>query len=86
MEVAKQGRRLGQEGTPVEVVARLRFMTKREIITKGQELQVPFQLISGCYQPGPDHSPCGHCDSCLIRQEGFQEAQISDPAIVSSDL
>jgi len=85
MEVAKQGTRLGQEGTPVEVVAPLLFMTKREIITKGQELQVPFALTSSCYQPGPDHRPCGHCDSCLIRQEGFQEAQISDPAIMSSD-
>ena len=85
MEVAKQGTRLGQEGTPVEVVAPLLFMTKREIITKGQELQVPFQLTSSCYQPGPDHHPCGHCDSCLIRQEGFQEAQIADPAIMSSD-
>ena len=85
MEVAKQGTRLGQEGTPVEVVAPLLFMTKREIIKRGQELQVPFALTSSCYQPGPDHRPCGHCDSCLIRQEGFQEAQISDPAIMSSD-
>jgi 7-cyano-7-deazaguanine synthase len=84
-EVAKQGTRLGQEGTPVEVLAPLLFMTKREIITKGQELQVPFQLTSSCYQPGPDHRPCGRCDSCLIRQEGFQEAQISDPAIRGSE-
>ena len=84
-EVAKQGTRLGQEGTPVEVLAPLLFMTKREIITKGQELQVPFQLTSSCYQPGPDHRPCGRCDSCLIRQEGFQEAQVSDPIIMSSD-
>jgi 7-cyano-7-deazaguanine synthase len=85
MEVAKQGTRLGQEGTPVEVVAPLLFMTKREIITKGQELQVPFQLTSSCYQPGSDHRPCGHCDSCLIRQEGFQEAQISDPTSMGSE-
>ncbi len=85
MEVAKQGTRLGQEGTLVEVVAPLLFMTKREIIQKGQELQVPFQLTSSCYQPGPDQRPCGRCDSCLIREEGFQEAQISDPAIMSSE-
>ena len=85
MEVAKQGTRLGQEGTHVEVVAPLLFMTKREIIKKGQELQVPFALTSSCYQPGANHRPCGHCDSCLIRQEGFQEAQISDPTIMSSD-
>ena len=85
MEVAKQGTRLGQEGTPVEVEAPLLFMTKREIITKGQELHVPFELTSSCYQPGPDHRPCGRCDSCLIRQEGFQEAQVADPTIMSPD-
>ena len=81
MEVAKQGTRLVQEGHPVEITAPLLFMTKREIIQKGQELQVPFQLTSSCYQPGPDDRPCGLCDSCLIRKEGFQEAHISDPAL-----
>ena len=84
MEVAKQGTRLGQEGRPVEVTAPLLYMTKREIIQKGQELHVPFQLTSSCYQPGPDHRPCGHCDSCLIRKEGFQEAQIPDPLVVNT--
>lgn len=84
MEVAKQGTRLGQEGKSIEVMAPLLFMTKREIIQKGQELQVPFQLTSSCYQPGLDDRPCGHCDSCLIRKEGFQEAQIPDPALMKS--
>lgn len=84
MEVAKQGTRVGQEGHPIQVEAPLLFMTKREIIQKGHALQVPFQLTSSCYQPGPDCRPCGHCDSCLIRKEGFEEAQISDPAIMGS--
>ncbi len=86
MEVAEQGTRLGQEGQSIEILAPLLFMTKREIIQKGQELQVPFHLTSSCYQPGPDHRPCGRCDSCLIRQEGFLDAQISDPAIMSLGL
>ncbi len=85
MEVAKQGTCSGQEGHPIEVEAPLLFMTKREIIQKGQELHVPFHLTSSCYQPGPDNRPCGHCDSCLIRQEGFQGAQIPDPAQMSAD-
>ncbi len=80
MEVAKQGTSLGQKGQPIEVVAPLLFMTKGEIILKGQELHVPFHITSSCYQPGQDHRPCGHCDSCLIRQEGFQEAGFGDPA------
>ena len=84
VEVARQGTRLGQEGHPVEVEAPLLLMTKSEIIRKGQELQVPFHFTSSCYQPGPDCLPCGRCDSCLIRQEGFQEAQISDPGVMDS--
>jgi 7-cyano-7-deazaguanine synthase len=84
MEVAKQGTRLGQEGHPVEIMAPLLYLTKREIIQKGQTLHVPFQFTSSCYQPGPDYRPCGHCDSCLIRQEGFQDAQLSDPALTHS--
>ncbi len=79
MDVAKRGTRLGQEGKAIQVLAPLLFMTKHEIIQKGQELQVPFQMTSSCYQPGPDGRPCGHCDSCLIRKEGFQEAQLADP-------
>ena len=84
MEVARQGTRLGQEGQGIEILAPLLFMTKREIIQKGHALHVPFGFTSSCYQPGPDHRPCGHCDSCLIRKEGFQEAQISDPALTPS--
>jgi 7-cyano-7-deazaguanine synthase len=84
MEVARVGTRLGQEGKPVEVVAPLLFLTKREIIQKGQELYVPFQFTSSCYQPGPEGRPCDRCDSCLIRRDGFQEAQIPDPAQLSS--
>jgi 7-cyano-7-deazaguanine synthase len=86
MEVDRQGTRLGQQGYVVEIMAPLLFMTKREIIQKGQELEVPFQLTSSCYQPGSDHRPCGECDSCLIRQEGFRDAQLSDPALGRSGV
>jgi 7-cyano-7-deazaguanine synthase len=27
----------------------------------------------------PDYVPCRHCDSCLLRAKGFQEAGIKDP-------
>ena len=86
MEVAKQGTRQGQEGNSIEILAPLLFMTKAEIIQQGQVLGVPFELTNSCYQPGVDLRPCGHCDSCLIRQEGFQEACVSDPVILGSDV
>lgn len=79
MEVARLGTRLGLEGHSVEVMAPLLLMTKSEIIQKGEELGVPFQLTSSCYNPGPQGQPCRHCDSCLIRQEGFQGVGMPDP-------
>jgi len=78
-EVARLGTRMGLEGQPIDIVAPLLFLTKREIIQKGHALGVPFQLTNSCYNPGPQNQPCGHCDSCLIRQEGFDEAQLPDP-------
>ena len=79
MEVARLGTRMGVEGHPVKIVAPLLFLTKREIIQKGHALGVPFQWTNSCYNPGMENRPCGHCDSCRIRQEGFQEAQLPDP-------
>lgn len=78
-EVARLGTRTGMEGNPINIDAPLLFLTKREIIQKGQALGVPFQWTNSCYSPDIHHRPCGHCDSCLIRLEGFREAQLPDP-------
>lgn len=78
-EVARLGTRMGMQGNPVDIAAPLLLLTKGDIIRKGQVLGVPFQWTNSCYNPDIHHRPCGHCDSCLIRQEGFQEAQLPDP-------
>jgi 7-cyano-7-deazaguanine synthase len=49
-------------------------LTKAEIIRKGIELGVDYDLTFSCYDPAPDGTPCGHCDSCQIRAQGFAEA------------
>jgi 7-cyano-7-deazaguanine synthase len=54
-------------------------MTKGEIIRRGMELGVDYRLTHSCYDPFPDGSACGYCDSCLIRKKGFEEAGIPDP-------
>lgn len=59
-------------------------LTKAEIITKGMELGVDYGLTHSCYDPLPDGTPCGHCDSCQLRAKGFQEAGFSDPALKSN--
>ena len=46
-------------------------MCKADIIRKGLELGVDYDLTFSCYDPLPDGTACGHCDSCRIREQGF---------------
>jgi len=78
-ELARLGTKRGVEGCPLEVIAPLLMMTKADIIRQGQNLQVPFEWTHSCYDPDVDGLACGHCDSCLIRLEGFREVGMTDP-------
>ncbi len=70
---------MGVEGRTVEIRAPLLMLSKAEIIRRGQDLRVPFQLTHSCYDPGLEGVACGRCDSCLIRREGFRQAGVVDP-------
>lgn len=50
---------------------------KSEIITLGQQLNVPFNLTYSCYK-GEDLS-CGKCGTCHARNEAFINAGFTDP-------
>ncbi len=80
-EVARLGTKQGIEGSPNTVHAPLLQLTKAEISLKGIELKVPFGLTHSCYDPLPQGKPCRKCDSCLLRQKGFQDADVPDPAL-----
>ena len=67
------------EGRPFTVHAPLMSMTKSEIIRKGVALGVDFALTQSCYDPSENGRACGHCDSCLLRKRGFEEAGVPDP-------
>jgi 7-cyano-7-deazaguanine synthase len=60
-------------------------LTKAQIIQKGQGLGVDYGLTLSCYDPTPDGAACGACDSCLLRQKGFAENGVSDPAIITGN-
>lgn len=55
-------------------------MSKADIIRKGLELGVDYELTFSCYDPGADGTACGHCDSCRIRAEGFAKARTTNDA------
>jgi 7-cyano-7-deazaguanine synthase len=73
------GTRSGVEHREPRLVAPLLQMTKADIIRRGLQLGVDYALTHSCYDP-IDGKPCGHCDSCLLRQRGFEEVGVGDPA------
>ena len=55
-------------------------LTKAQIIKRGIALGVDYSRTFSCYDPQSDDRPCGHCDSCLLRAEGFRQAGTVDPS------
>jgi 7-cyano-7-deazaguanine synthase len=54
-------------------------LTKAQIIQRGLDLGVDYSLTHSCYDPTGGRA-CGTCDSCLLRQRGFAELGLTDPA------
>ena len=69
------------EGDPFQIKAPLINLTKAEIIQKGIQLGVDYGLTSSCYNPDENGNPCGNCDSCKIRADGFESAGEKDPLL-----
>jgi 7-cyano-7-deazaguanine synthase len=66
-------------GAPIAVRAPLIDMTKAEIVRLGVSLGVDYGLTVSCYQADQLGRACGRCDSCRLRQQGFEHAGITDP-------
>jgi 7-cyano-7-deazaguanine synthase len=77
--LAKVATRAGVEGTNFRIHAPLIALSKAEIIRKGMSLGVNYALTLSCYNPAPDGTACGVCDSCQLRRKGFREAGMADP-------
>lgn len=69
-----------QSGTPLTIHAPLIDLTKAQIISRGMELGVDYAMTFSCYDPSPNGKPCRHCDACLLRQKGFDQNGMPDPA------
>jgi len=73
-------KRFVETGKAIQLVTPLVKMSKVDIIKKGLELGVPYNLTWSCYK-GPDElkQACSSCDSCRIRLEAFKKLGIKDP-------
>ena len=65
----------------ISIKAPLLKLSKAEIIKKGIALGVDYAKTLSCYDPTPDGKPCGSCDSCQLRNKGFAENGLEDPAL-----
>ncbi len=73
-EAIKEG-----SGGLVHIEAPFVSWTKKDIVKKGLELKVPYELTWSCYE-GKD-KPCGMCGTCIDRQQAFQANGVTDPIL-----
>ncbi len=79
-DMANLATKAGVEGTSRwRIHAPLLQMNKTQIIRRGSELDVPFEMTVSCYQASTGGQACGVCDSCILRRRAFVEADVDDP-------
>jgi len=71
----------GVSGRRVTIHTPLIDLTKAQIIAKGLSLGIDYSMTLSCYDPLEGGRACGRCDACLLRQKGFAENELTDPAI-----
>jgi 7-cyano-7-deazaguanine synthase len=77
--LAELATKAGSEGQPFTIHAPLQFLGKREIVEEAMRLGMDTGQSWSCYDPQPDGSACGTCDSCRLRRAGFDAAGFEDP-------
>ena len=66
----------------IEIATPFLEWKKEDVIRRGVELGVPFELTLSCMNPVPGSTPqhCGLCSKCRERRDAFAAAGVSDPS------
>ncbi len=75
-KAVKEGTSGAISGKSIKILTPLLKLSKAQIAKLGAKLKVPFGLTWTCYNGSK--KPCGKCDACLLRAQGFKEAGILD--------
>ena len=66
-------------GCQLRVEAPFIGLTKAQVVKKGLELNVPYELTWSCYEGSG--RPCGKCGTCIDRAAAFAANGVEDPAL-----
>lgn len=66
-------------GNQLTIEAPFVSLTKADVVKKGLELGVPYELTWSCYEGG--EKPCGKCGTCIDRQRAFELNGTVDPLL-----
>lgn len=66
-------------GNQLTIEAPFVSLTKADVVKKGLELGVPYDLTWSCYEGG--EKPCGKCGTCIDRQRAFEKNGTIDPLL-----
>ncbi len=80
-DLANLATKTGDGGARFAIHAPLQFLGKADIVREAARLGLDPGMSWSCYDPQPNGSACGLCDSCRLRQAGFAEAGLIDPTV-----
>ncbi|WP_031028253.1 7-cyano-7-deazaguanine synthase [Streptomyces sp. NRRL WC-3725] len=72
----------GHAHPDLDLIAPLADLTKREVITLGDRLAVPFEDTWTCFRGEELH--CGCCAACTERRTAFVAADVPDPTVYAT--
>ena len=80
-KLADLATKAGVEGELFRIHAPLQMLGKADIAREAARLGLDTGMSWSCYDPTPEGTPCGTCDSCRLRARGFADAGLVDGAV-----
>ncbi len=83
-QMAQLATRAADDGGEFSIHTPLIDLSKSQIIKIGCDYGFDYRNTVSCYQSNDKGEACGRCDSCRIRQKGFDDVGIIDQTIYMS--